>query len=62
MPLEHRGRRDEFWWGGIRADFLEEGAVSELGTEDGRVWIIGAVGERHSMPPWKSHSKGSELF
>lgn len=24
LSSEHRGRRDEFWWEGIKEDFLEE--------------------------------------
>lgn len=59
MPSEHRGKRDEFRWGGIWEDFLEEGAASELGSEGGRVWTIEAEVERHPMP-WKPHGKGSE--
>lgn len=27
----------------------KKGEVSELGSEDGSVWTIGAEGERHSM-------------
>lgn len=48
------GRRDEFWWGGIREVFQEEVLVPELGSEDGKVWTVGHEEERHSMP-WKQH-------
>ena len=52
MPSQYRGRRGEFWWGGIGEAFLEEGVLFEVGSEDGRVWIIGHEGKRCSMQ-WK---------
>ena len=40
--------RDEF----LECEFLEEGVLPEMGSEDGRVWIIGHEGKRCSMQ-WK---------